>query len=109
VLSCDWAVFGGESGAGARPLHPGWLYSGIRMADQAGIPAFFKQWGNFRPKIEGDTKPGVTVKYARRPNPGDPAPEIMVNVGKKNAGAELMPDGYVPLTRKQYPNGLVTA
>ncbi len=109
-LSVDWAVFGGESGPGARPPHPAWFYQGMHMADAAGIPVFFKQWGNFRPRIEGDTKPVQLVKFRR----GDTSPATlsaakMVNVGKKKAGAELIPNGYAPFTRKEYPKGLVTA
>ncbi len=109
TTSLDWAVFGGESGAGARPMHPAWLYKGVSAADQAGIPVFFKQWGQHRPKMEGDTKPAIVVPYSRRPNPGEPSPYQMVKVGKKVAGAELIPDGYAPYTRKQYPAALVTA
>lgn len=109
TTSIDWAVFGGESGAGARPMHPAWLYHGISAADQAGIPVFFKQWGNYRPIIQGDTKPVQFVKFKRGvSDPGDPQARPMVKVGKKIAGAELIPDGYAPATRKQYPAGLVS-
>ena len=41
----DWVIVGGESGAQARPMRPEWA-RGIR--DQclaAGVPFFFKQWG----------------------------------------------------------------
>jgi protein gp37 len=41
----DWAIVGGESGPGARPLHPDWVR---RIRDQclaAGTKFFFKQWG----------------------------------------------------------------
>ncbi len=108
TTSLDWAVFGGESGAGARPMHPAWLYRGLSAADHAGIPVFFKQWGNARPVISGDTKPAVIVPYSRRLNPGDPPPATMVKVGKKIAGAGIGPDGYTPITKKQYPAGLVS-
>jgi len=43
----DWVIVGGESGPGARPMHPDWA-EGIR--DQcvgAGVAFFFKQWGKF--------------------------------------------------------------
>ena len=43
----DWVIAGGESGPGARPMHPDWV-RGIR--DQcvgAGVPFFFKGWGEF--------------------------------------------------------------
>ena len=41
----DWVICGGESGPGARPMHPGWVR---RLRDQCydqGVPFFFKQWG----------------------------------------------------------------
>src|SRR5262249_61051875 len=41
----DWVVVGGESGPKARPMHPDW---GRSLRDQcvaAGVPFFFKQWG----------------------------------------------------------------
>ena len=45
--SISWVVVGGESGPGARPMHPDWV-RGIR--DQCvpnGIPFFFKQHGEW--------------------------------------------------------------
>lgn len=45
----DWVIVGGESGPGARPMHPDWV-RGIRdQCVAAGVPFFFKQWGAFRP------------------------------------------------------------
>ena len=45
----NWVVVGGESGPGARPMHPDWAR---RLRDQcaaAGVPFFFKQWGAWAP------------------------------------------------------------
>lgn len=44
----DWVIVGGESGPGARPMHPDWVRS-IRDQcwDAAGVPFFFKQWGEW--------------------------------------------------------------
>lgn len=45
----DWVIAGGESGPEARPMHPDW---GRALRDQcaaAGVPFFFKQWGEFKP------------------------------------------------------------
>jgi protein gp37 len=45
----DWVIVGGESGPGARPMHPAWAR---RLRDQcqaAGVPFFFKQWGEWAP------------------------------------------------------------
>ncbi|RKI06639.1 phage Gp37/Gp68 family protein [Corallococcus sp. AB030] len=44
-----WVVGGGESGPGARPMHPVWAR---RLRDQcvsAGVCFFFKQWGAWKP------------------------------------------------------------
>jgi protein gp37 len=46
----DWIVAGGESGHGARPAHPDWFRSVRDQCVAAGVPFFFKQWGEWRPK-----------------------------------------------------------
>jgi protein gp37 len=43
----DWVVVGGESGAGARPMHPDWARSLRDQCAAAGVPFFFKQWGKW--------------------------------------------------------------
>lgn len=45
----DWIVAGGESGDGARPMHPWWariLRDACAVTD---VPFFFKQWGAWEP------------------------------------------------------------
>ena len=42
-----WVVVGGESGPGARPMHPDWARSLRDQCAAAGVPFFFKQWGSF--------------------------------------------------------------
>jgi protein gp37 len=42
-----WVVCGGESGAGARPMHPDWARSLRDQCVAAGVPFFFKQWGEW--------------------------------------------------------------
>ena len=41
----DWVICGGESGPGARPMHPDWARSLRDQCASAGVPFFFKQWG----------------------------------------------------------------
>lgn len=41
----DWVIVGGESGSGARPLHPDWARSLRDQCADAGVPFLFKQWG----------------------------------------------------------------
>lgn len=45
--SLDWVICGGESGPGARPLHPDWPRSLRDQCQSAGVPFFFKQWGEW--------------------------------------------------------------
>lgn len=43
----DWVIAGGESGAKARPMHPEWARSLRDQCAAAGVPFFFKQWGEW--------------------------------------------------------------
>jgi protein gp37 len=45
----DWVVVGGESGPGARPMHPYWARSLRDQCAAAGVPFLFKQWGEWAP------------------------------------------------------------
>lgn len=45
----DWVVAGGESGPKARPTHPDWVRSLRDQCRAAGVPFFFKQWGEWAP------------------------------------------------------------
>ncbi len=50
----DWVIVGGESGHQARPMHPNWA-RGIRdQCKAAGVPFFFKQWGEWGPGARCD-------------------------------------------------------
>jgi protein gp37 len=44
-----WVIAGGESGPGARPMHPGWVRQLRDQCAAAGVPFFFKQWGEWAP------------------------------------------------------------
>ncbi|MBV6650303.1 MAG: DUF5131 family protein, partial [Hoeflea sp.] len=45
----DWVIVGGESGKGARPMHPDWARDIRDQCAAAGVPYFFKQWGAYLP------------------------------------------------------------
>lgn len=47
----DWVITGGESGPGARPMHPDWARSVRDQCVSAGVPFFFKQWGDWAPGL----------------------------------------------------------
>jgi protein gp37 len=46
----DWVICGGESGHGARPMHPDWARSLRDQCAAAGVPFLFKQWGEWCPE-----------------------------------------------------------
>jgi len=48
----DWVVAGGESGHGARPMHPDWPRMIRDQCATAGVPFLFKQWGEWAPICE---------------------------------------------------------
>jgi protein gp37 len=41
----DWVICGGETGSGARPMHPDWARSLRDQCQAVGIPFFFKRLG----------------------------------------------------------------
>ena len=48
----DWIAVGGESGAGSRPMHPDWARSLRDQCLTAGVPFFFKQWGDWELSLD---------------------------------------------------------
>lgn len=59
----DWIICGGESGRNARPMHSEWAQSLRDQCVDAGVPFFFKQWGEWLPvsQWEGDQFCGTTI------------------------------------------------
>lgn len=41
----DWAIVGGESGSGARPIKEEWILDIKKQCNQKNVAFFFKQWG----------------------------------------------------------------
>ena len=81
----DWVICGGESGPGARPMHPDWVRSIRDQCQEANVPFTFKQWGEWH---ETDLDPNPPKK--RHLWPGG---KLMARYGKKKAGREL--DGKI--------------
>jgi len=48
-IGFDWCIVGGETGPKARPLHPDWIRSLVGQCRVAGVPFFFKSWGEWLP------------------------------------------------------------
>lgn len=84
VLGIDWVICGGESGHGARPMHPDWARSLRNQCQAAGIAYHFKQHGNWLPLASADE----ASHYPRTAMlEGDNV--RWVNVGKHAAGRLL--------------------
>lgn len=56
----DWVIVGGESGPGARPMHPDWARSLRDQCEAAGVPFLFKQWGEWASVSESPVHPEAT-------------------------------------------------
>ena len=93
----DWVICGGESGPGARPMHPNDTRSLRDQCQGAGVPFFFKQWGEWL--HESQMSSGKVLGAILRIELGLPgAPRdsyewpdgtISYRVGKKAAGRLL--------------------
>ena len=77
-----WVIAGGESGRNARPMHPDWARSLRDQCAAAGVPFFFKQWGEWRP-VEAPTAPSTGARLLACEG------FIAQRVGKRNAGRLL--------------------
>ena len=63
----NWAIVGGESEPGARPMSKEWVLSIRRQCRIYGVPFFFKQWGGVRKVKHGRELDGRTFdEYPRR-------------------------------------------
>jgi protein gp37 len=62
-----WVIVGGESGTGGgiRPMHPDWPGSIRDQCVNAGVPFFFKQWGEWAPWESRHSVRGVKYISAR--------------------------------------------
>lgn len=112
----DWVIAGGESGPSARPVHPDWLRALRDECEAFGAPFIFKQFGEWRPPMEGE-KFNTAMGRAQKVPAFIVAPEgtvhcfenertasggkVMLRVGKKLAGRRL--DG---LTHDQFPESV---
>ncbi|WP_175785286.1 phage Gp37/Gp68 family protein [Burkholderia ambifaria] len=92
----DWVIVGGESGPGARPMHPDWARDLRDQCADAGVPFLFKQWGEW---IDHD-QPGVDMLgTVHSPLHEWPDGKHSVRLGKRAAGRNL--DGR---THDEFPH-----
>jgi protein gp37 len=119
----DWVIVGGESGPGARPMHPDWARFLRDQCAAAAVPFLFKQhgeyvsyamggdpWGNGRspwadrrPDAYVNERTGATMTEEQATADGGSFTGVW-RVGKKAAGREL--DGR---THDEYPQAPASA
>jgi hypothetical protein len=56
----DWAIIGGESGHGARSMHPDWVENIFALCRRQKVAFFFKQWGGVHKSTAGRMLHGKT-------------------------------------------------
>lgn len=86
----DWVIVGGESGPLARQTDPEWVLEILEQCENANVPFFFKQWGEWLPSGQNDAD--GNNQYTD---------EKYIRIGKKKAGRSL--NG---LTYDGFPRGL---
>lgn len=105
----DLVICGGESGRNARPVHPDWIRSLRDQCSLAGVPFFFKQWGEWEVASEENghrdhdmernkafwvAMDGTIHKPSSK---GLTNPIAMARVGKKAAGRLIDGKEYLEL------------
>lgn len=100
-----WVICGGESGPGARPMHPSWARGLRDQCMAAGIPFFFKQWGEYLHipdfGLDNDERAVIVCNNGDISNLKDEIdegsntrwldmdPQIMIKIGKHRTGRIL--------------------
>lgn len=79
----DWVIAGGESGPGARAMHPEWVNSLRRQCHENSIAFHFKQWGHWAPQVALVAPPPKSAKKL------EVSGDTMLGVGKHAAGRFL--------------------
>ena len=97
----DWVICGGETGPDARPVHPDWMRGLRDQCQSAGVPFFFKSWGEWvcrpwssdngrkRELCLGMDGTSVYAQVGHMMGFRKPGEALMVRVGKKAAGRLL--------------------
>jgi hypothetical protein len=93
LTGIHWVIVGGESGADARPMHPDWVRSIRDQCQAAGVPFFFKQWGQWG-SVDAHPKAQFVAIDGRHATVGaglgfGPERATMAPLGKKASGRIL--------------------
>lgn len=97
-----WLICGGESGPGARPMHPDWARSLRNQCVDAGVSFFFKQWGEWWPAHPqyGDTDSVERFEDEHPNSVYDSVSEVCLENDGSAAvswfGDNALPGGYQP-------------
>jgi protein gp37 len=88
IAGIDWMIVGGESGPGARPMHPQWVRSIRDQCTAAGVAFLFKQWGEWLPGCQPEAAAfngdGCSIHEWN-----DAAASFSIHLPKKHAGRVL--------------------
>ncbi|MBN9459011.1 MAG: DUF5131 family protein [Bosea sp.] len=96
----SWIIYGGESGADARPSHPDWARADRDLCAETGTAFMLKQWGEYGPcelHPPGTAECSVVTSTGRHlvgqdavwGDPSDERAEIIARFGKTKAGRLL--------------------
>ncbi len=81
----DWVICGGESGSGARFMHPDWVRKLRDQCTANHVPFFFKGWAGFKYEAANN----AVFKDTHEQVPVDAQPMTRKFIGKKRAGRLL--------------------
>jgi len=92
LTGINWVIAGGESGPGARPMHPTWAKDLRDRCVADDVAFFFKQWGAWKPERSVSAVPvsidGELLDLMPRARVAG-APVRMRRVGKSAAGRTI--------------------
>jgi protein gp37 len=71
-----WVIVGGESGPGARPMHPKWVTTIKEQCESQRALFFFKQWGGVQKAKNGRELNGRTYDAMPAPSTHEPPQRI---------------------------------
>jgi len=63
-----WVICGGESGPRARPMYAGWARYLLHQCQEAGVPFYFKQWGEWCQDLQPQIKDATGKAFYRWPD-----------------------------------------
>lgn len=85
LQAIHWVIVGGESGKGARPMHPDWARGLRDQCQEEGTKYFFKQHGEWAPCTHFAIAEGTDRNNVHQFEDG----QLMYRYGKKQAGRLL--------------------